>query len=74
MTKAHHASNNEEIANLVQNEIYLKMSWTQKWNAFQQLRDTAWALKVAGVHSRHPDWTPQQVHEEVKRIFLYATT
>jgi hypothetical protein len=35
---------------------------------------SARALREAAERARHPDWTPQQVHDHVKRVFLLATT
>ena len=63
-----------ESAEKIQAGIYSKMSFTQKWEKAQQLREIAWAMKIAGVKSQHPEWTDQKVQEEVRRIFLYATT
>ncbi len=58
----------------LQTKIYSKMSPIQKWKAVQQLREIAWAIKTAGVRSLHPEWSDKEVQQEVRRIFLYATT
>ncbi len=31
-------------------------------------------LKAAGLRARFPDWSEEKVQQEVKRIFLHATT
>lgn len=58
----------------IQLEIYSKMSYTQKWNEFNKLREAAWVLKAAGIRTLHPDWNEDRVQAEVRKIFLYATT
>lgn len=58
----------------LQHEIYSKMSYSQKWKELSKLRETAWVIKSAGIRSLHPDWIEKQVQDEVRKIFLYATT
>lgn len=65
---------NNKTAQEVQLEIYSHLTYAQKWEAFLNLRATAWALKAAGIRSLHPNWSEEKIQEEVKRIFLYATT
>jgi len=31
-------------------------------------------MKTAGVRSQHPDWSPERVREEVRRLFTHART
>ncbi len=58
----------------IQNQIYSKMSFAQKWETLQQLRAMAWTVKAAGIRALHPKWNDKEVQDEVKKIFLYATT
>lgn len=44
------------------------MTATEKVTAMQALWRQAWSLSAAGVRSRHPDWSPEQVEAEVRRI------
>jgi hypothetical protein len=40
----------------------------------EQLYLAARRLKAAGLRSQHPEWTAEQVNEEVRQIFLHAGT
>lgn len=53
---------------------YTGFTPAQKWEEAVKLRELAWELKTAMVRSNHPDWSPEQVHDTVRKIFLYATT
>lgn len=53
---------------------YRRMSPAQKWGEFTKIQALARDLKRAGVRSLHPEWSDEQVDEEVRKIFLYATT
>jgi hypothetical protein len=55
-------------------EAYRRMSPERKLEVAAELRRAAWDLKAAGIRGQHPDWTEQQVHNEVRRVFLFATT
>ena len=57
----------------IQAQIYSKMSFAQKWEEVVKLRQTAWAIKAAGLRSQHPDWDEARVQDEVRRIFLQAS-
>jgi hypothetical protein len=57
-----------------QQEIYLKMSPAQKWEEVCKLRAIAWMLKRAAVKERHPEWSAEEIENEVRKIFLYAVT
>lgn len=74
MKNAMNELKNDSSVDDIQNQIFSKMSFSEKWKAALQLREVAWAMKAAGVRSFHPDWSEQQVQEAVKKIFLYATT
>lgn len=67
-------SNLPKSESIIQFEIYSNMSYAQKWKEMLKLRETAWVLKLAGLRALHPEWNEQQIKDEVKRIFLYATT
>lgn len=51
-----------------------RLSYAQKWEQMNNLRQTAWNLKFAAVKLAHPDWTDEQITARVREIFLYATT
>jgi len=55
-------------------EIFKKMTVEEKLKLTLQLRQSAWDLKAAGLHSLHPDWSGESLQEEVRKIFLYART
>ncbi len=46
------------------------MTPTEKMAALHALWRQAWSLTTAGVRGRHPEWSPQQVDAEVRRVFL----
>ena len=64
----------EESAEKIRSAIYAKMSPHQKWEQVFQLRQTAWAMKSAGVRALHPAWTEFEVENAVRKIFIHATT
>ena len=45
------------------------MTATEKVATMDSLWRQAWSLAAAGVHGRHPDWSPEQVEAEVRAIF-----
>jgi hypothetical protein len=55
-------------------EIYQKMLPEKKLAIAEQLYWTARELKGCGLKQQHPDWSEEQVAQEVRRIFLYART
>lgn len=55
-----------------QREIFRRMTPLQKLNAAAHLRRTAWAWKAAYFNRIHPDWTEREIHEAVKKNFMYA--
>lgn len=61
-------------AEAIKEDILKKMSPLEKWNECLRLRETAWAIKTSFVKSLHPDWDEVKITEEVKKIFLYATS
>ena len=50
------------------------MSAQRKWELSIQLNFEARALKAAVLRKDHPEWDEQQIEEEVKKIFIYAST
>lgn len=58
----------------IQREIFRRMSAEEKLRISWQLYWDARKLKAAWLRKIHPDWTEEQIQEEVKRIFLYAHT
>jgi hypothetical protein len=36
----------------------------------QELYETAWQLKVAGLRREHPDWSEEDIFAKVRRVFL----
>ena len=56
------------------NEIFKKMTIEEKLKLTLQLRQSAWDLKAAALHSLHPGWSRERVQQEVRKIFLYAKT
>ena len=50
------------------------MSATEKVAVMHALWRQAWSLSEAGVRSRHPTWSPEQVEEEVRRIFRQSSS
>ena len=50
------------------------MSGTRRLQLAEQLYWSARKLKTAGVRSQHPDWPPDRVQEEVRRLFTNSRT
>jgi hypothetical protein len=50
------------------------MSPEQRWEAARQLYWTVRRHKAAFIQTQHPDWSPEEVQAEVRRIFLHAGT
>ena len=54
--------------------IFRTMSPGRKLKLAEQLYWTARKLKAAGLRSQHPDWSEEQIQDEVRKIFLHART
>jgi hypothetical protein len=54
--------------------IFRRMTPEQRWRAAHRLYWTCRRHKAAFLQSQHPDWTQQQVEDEVRRIFQNART
>jgi hypothetical protein len=50
------------------------MSGEQRLRVAESLFQSARKIKIAGVRFQHPDWSDEQVHAEVRRIFIHAST
>lgn len=51
---------------------FAAMTPDERWAVAQALQRTAREVKRAGLRAEHPDWTDEQVLEEVRRQFLRA--
>jgi hypothetical protein len=51
---------------------FAAMTPDERWAVAQSLYRTAREVKRAGVRAEHPDWSEEQVREEVRRQFLRA--
>ena len=49
-----------------------RMTPEERWRAARQLYWSARRLRAAYLRDRHPDWSEEQVEEEVRRVFLHA--
>ena len=65
---AQEESNPEQIAML------RRMTPGQRWDAAHRLYWTMRRHKAAFLQTQHPDWSEQQVTNEVRRIFSHART
>ena len=50
------------------------MSGSRRLRLAEKLYWSARKMKTAGVRSQHPDWSPERVQEEVRRVFSNART
>jgi hypothetical protein len=57
-----------------QKRIYQSMTPEEKLRTAFDLYSSARELKAAGLRVQHPDWSEKKIQEEVRDIFLYATT
>lgn len=64
----------DETTDPRQIEIFRCMSPQQRWEAARRLYWTVRRHKAAFIQTQHPDWSPEQVQAEVRRIFLHAGT
>ena len=55
-------------------KIFQRMSPEQRWQAANLLYWSARQHKTAFLRNQNPEWSDQEVEEEVRRIFLYAHT
>ena len=64
----------DEQASPEQIAILRAMPGEKRLQLAEKLYWTARKLKAAGLRSQHPDWTEEQVKEQVRQIFLHART
>lgn len=50
------------------------LSGEQKLRTAFALYWSARNLKAAALREQHPDWSPEQIQQQVKEIFLHAVT
>ncbi|MCP5528146.1 MAG: hypothetical protein H7A47_15245 [Verrucomicrobiales bacterium] len=53
-------------------EALRRLTPEQRWVAARQLYWTVRRHKTAFLQQTHPDWSPEQVDAEVRRLFLHA--
>jgi hypothetical protein len=58
----------------IQLKIFKDMSAERKWELSIQLYYATRMLKMASIKKDHPDWDEKKVSDEVRKIFLYAST
>jgi len=63
-----------ESASPEQDAILRRMTPGQRWEAARNLYWTMRRHKAAFLRSQHPEWSEQQVNDEVRRIFANART
>jgi hypothetical protein len=62
----------DEKATPEQLAVLRRMTPEQRWRAANDLYWTVRQHKTAFLQQQHPEWTGEQVEDEVRRIFLYA--
>jgi len=50
------------------------MTPTQKYEVFLSLYRTARQLKAAGLKLQHPEWDEKKIEDQVRRIFIHASS
>lgn len=58
----------------ISTSIYSKMTFLEKLEQVFKLRETAWAMKAAGIKARKPELSEEEIQKQVKQVFLYAST
>ncbi len=64
----------DEQASPEQIAIFKAMSPEQRWRAARDLYWTVRRHKTAYLRSLHPEWSQERLEQEVRNIFLCATT
>ena len=53
-----------------QQELIRRMSPGRRLEIAQELYETAWQLKEAGLRRQHPDWSDADIRAKCQRIFI----
>lgn len=53
-----------------QEDLIRRMTPGQRLQIAQELYDTAWQIKEAGLRRQHPDWSDEAIRAKCRRIFL----
>ncbi len=53
-----------------QAELIRRMSPGRRLEIAQELYETAWQLKEAGLRRQHPDWSDADIRAKCRRIFI----
>lgn len=53
-----------------QDETLRAMSPGRRLQVAQELYETAWQLKAAGLRREHPDWPEERVMGKLRRVFV----
>ena len=58
------------LAESVQNDLIRRMTPGRRLQIAQELYETAWQIKVAGLRHQHPAWSDAEIHAKCRRVFL----
>lgn len=53
-----------------QEDLIRRMTPGQRLQIAQELYDTAWQIKEAGLRRQYPDWSDDAIRAKCRRIFL----
>ncbi len=53
-----------------QGELIRRMSPGRRLEIAQELYDTAWQLKEAGLRRQYPEWSDAEIHAKCRRVFV----
>jgi hypothetical protein len=67
---AQNPGNHVNSAERRQDEIIRLMTPHRRLQVAQELYETAWNLKLAGVKRQHPEWPDHEIFAKVRRVFL----
>lgn len=57
-------------AEKIQEALIRNMSPGRRLEIAQELYETAWRIKEAGLRTQHPDWSEPQIAAKLRRVFL----
>jgi hypothetical protein len=55
-------------------DLYRFMTPLQRWEQAVKLREMAWAIRLACLKKKHPEWSPAELDAAVREFFLTAST